>query len=172
MVGFSHFKACQKCLWCDEQIRHDFLEELLETSENLFNRSWLVADRSGQCETNSEVIRGLTHLRPNGYKASEWFSHDGENIGQNKLTNESLSRSIHFEEFPMPLNIPFQGLHVIKLPEVIEKTKLGRSTIYRLINSSSFPAPVKLVEGGHASGWLLSDIERYIAGRFNQKASI
>ena len=97
---------------------------------------------------------------------------DGENIGQNKLTDEFLSRSIHFEEFPMSLNTPSQGLHVIKLSEVIERTKLGRSTIYRLINSSSFPAPAKLVEGGHASGWLLSDIDRYIADRFNQEISI
>jgi prophage regulatory protein len=40
---------------------------------------------------------------------------------------------------------------------------LGRSTIYRLIASRDFPAPVKLA--GRAVGWRRTDLERWSAAR-------
>lgn len=33
---------------------------------------------------------------------------------------------------------------LLRLPEVLELTKLGRSTLYRLMSDGQFPAPIKL----------------------------
>ncbi|HEF4887331.1 TPA: AlpA family transcriptional regulator [Klebsiella oxytoca] len=35
---------------------------------------------------------------------------------------------------------------LIRLPEVIKRTGVSRTTIYRLINKKSFPSPIKISE--------------------------
>lgn len=35
---------------------------------------------------------------------------------------------------------------LIRLPEVIKRTGISRSSIYRLVNKNKFPAPVKISE--------------------------
>ncbi|MGR7334774.1 helix-turn-helix transcriptional regulator [Klebsiella aerogenes] len=35
---------------------------------------------------------------------------------------------------------------LIRLPEVIKRTGVSRTTIYRLINKNSFPSPIKISE--------------------------
>ncbi len=52
---------------------------------------------------------------------------------------------------------------VLRLASVMRRIGLGRSTIYRLIASQDFPAPVKLA--GRAVGWRRSDLERWSAAR-------
>ena len=47
----------------------------------------------------------------------------------------------------------------IRLPEVIDRTGLAKSTIYLKIKSGNFPPPVKL--GTRASGWRDSDITKW-----------
>ena len=47
----------------------------------------------------------------------------------------------------------------LRLPSVLRRTGLGRSTIYRLVANEKFPAPVKL--SGRAVGWRQSDLERW-----------
>jgi prophage regulatory protein len=47
----------------------------------------------------------------------------------------------------------------LRLPSVLRRTGLGRSTIYRLVADEKFPAPVKL--SGRAIGWRQSDLERW-----------
>ena len=50
-----------------------------------------------------------------------------------------------------------------RLPTVMQATGLGRSTIYRLIASGAFPAPVSL--GPRAVGWRWSDLDRWSESR-------
>ncbi len=56
-------------------------------------------------------------------------------------------------------------MKILKLPAVIEKTGLSRSTIYAKLSSDEFPQPIKLsirsigwVED-HVDAWLLKKIE-------------
>jgi prophage regulatory protein len=50
-----------------------------------------------------------------------------------------------------------------RLPTVIQATGLGRSTIYRMVASGAFPAPVQL--GARAVAWRWSDLERWSESR-------
>ena len=52
---------------------------------------------------------------------------------------------------------------IIRLPEVIAKTGLSRSTIYFQISKGSFPKGVPI--GDHARGWLNHEIEARAALR-------
>ena len=55
------------------------------------------------------------------------------------------------------------GIEFLRMPSVIRRTGLGRSTIYRLIAEQKFPSPVKLA--GRAVGWRRSDLDRWIEAR-------
>jgi prophage regulatory protein len=61
-------------------------------------------------------------------------------------------------------------LAVLKIDAVKAKTGLSTSTIYRKIGAAEFPAPIKL--GESASGWLLSEVEGWIAARREERDSI
>lgn len=63
----------------------------------------------------------------------------------------------------MPLQpAPFTA-QLLRLPAVIERTGLSRSSIYRAIAAGTFPKSVPL--GEHAIGFLAADIDRWIAAR-------
>ena len=49
---------------------------------------------------------------------------------------------------------------LLRLPEVMTRTGLSRSTIYRKMREGSFPEPLKL--GVRAVGWRESDIEAWM----------
>jgi len=51
----------------------------------------------------------------------------------------------------------------LRLPEVMERTGLSRSTIYVRVAAGSFPRPVAL--GGRAVGWIEAEIEEWVAER-------
>ena len=50
-----------------------------------------------------------------------------------------------------------------RLPTVMQATGLGRSTIYRLVASGAFPAPVHLWP--RAGAWRWSDLDRWSESR-------
>ena len=52
---------------------------------------------------------------------------------------------------------------IIRLPEVISKTGLSRSTIYFQISKGNFPKGVPI--GDHARGWLNHEIDAWIEAR-------
>ena len=52
------------------------------------------------------------------------------------------------------------GQRVLTLREVIAKTCLGKSSIYDLIKSGEFPAPLKLTV--RKSGWLEIEIDQWL----------
>ena len=52
---------------------------------------------------------------------------------------------------------------ILRLPEVMRLTGLGRSTIYRLLAAGQFPLPVQL--SVRAVGWRRSDVDHWTAER-------
>lgn len=54
---------------------------------------------------------------------------------------------------------------VLRFAEVKQKTGLCRAHVHALAAQGRFPKPLKLVPGGRASGWLLSEINQWIADR-------
>lgn len=50
---------------------------------------------------------------------------------------------------------------VLRLPQVVQRTGLGRSTIYRLMACRRFPLPVRLAD--RAVGWRQSDLDAWSA---------
>ena len=56
-------------------------------------------------------------------------------------------------------------LRILRLPLVIEKTGLGRASIYAKINEGTFPSPIKISK--RASGWLESEVNDWIEEQIN-----
>jgi prophage regulatory protein len=57
------------------------------------------------------------------------------------------------------------GDYVLRFDEVRQKTGLCRAHVHALAAQGRFPKPLKLVPGGRASGWLLSEVNQWIADR-------
>jgi len=58
---------------------------------------------------------------------------------------------------------------IIKINDVIDITKLSRSTIYRLAKEKRFPSPIKLSD--RSSGWVMEEVILFIEERINQRDS-
>ncbi|WP_246598867.1 AlpA family transcriptional regulator [Methylogaea oryzae] len=56
---------------------------------------------------------------------------------------------------------------IVRLPQVMDLTGLARSTIYAKISCNDFPGPIRL--GPRAAGWVLAEIEQWIAERINAR---
>lgn len=52
---------------------------------------------------------------------------------------------------------------ILRLPEVIARTGLSRSTIYAMVRSNTLPAPARL--GARSVGWIEGEIEAWIDSR-------
>lgn len=53
----------------------------------------------------------------------------------------------------------------IKLPEVIKRVSLSRSTIYERISRKKFPAPIPI--GGGRVAWIESEVDQWIEEHIN-----
>jgi len=51
-------------------------------------------------------------------------------------------------------------MRILRLKDVIEKTGLARSTIYKYVDSGTFPKPIPL--GGRSVGWVESEVHEWI----------
>ena len=51
----------------------------------------------------------------------------------------------------------------LRLPEVLARTGLSRSTIYVRLEQGRFPRPISL--GGRAVGWIESEVQEWIRQR-------
>ncbi len=49
---------------------------------------------------------------------------------------------------------------ILRLPQVMARTGLSRSTIYLRISKGQFPRPISL--GGRAVGWIEEEIDRWL----------
>lgn len=54
-------------------------------------------------------------------------------------------------------------MNILRLPRVLEKTGLSRSTTYAMISDGQFPAPVRI--GRRAVGWVESEADRWLTAR-------
>ena len=52
---------------------------------------------------------------------------------------------------------------VERLPDVLDRTGLGRSTLYALVAEGAFPAPVKL--SIRAVGWRVDEVDAWLLAR-------
>ncbi|TDY02424.1 helix-turn-helix transcriptional regulator [Thiohalophilus thiocyanatoxydans] len=55
---------------------------------------------------------------------------------------------------------------ILRLPTVVARTGLSRSTLYLRIAEGRFPRPISL--GGRAVGWLESDVAEWIEARVEE----
>lgn len=56
-----------------------------------------------------------------------------------------------------------KGIQILSAAQVIKKTGLSRSTLYRQARDGNFPLPVKLTE--RRIGWKLGDVEEWLRSR-------
>ena len=61
--------------------------------------------------------------------------------------------------------------YILRLPAVMARTGLARSTIYFRIKHNTFPKQIKLGVGARASGWLCSEIEDWLSVQIEQSRS-
>jgi prophage regulatory protein len=59
-----------------------------------------------------------------------------------------------------------ENKNVFRMPDVINATKLSKSTLYKLMTENRFPKNFKL--SGRASGWLASDVYSWIYSKKNK----
>lgn len=56
-------------------------------------------------------------------------------------------------------------IRILRWPEVARRIPFSKSYAYALQARGLFPKPIKLIEGGRASGYIESEIEEYIRNR-------
>ena len=66
---------------------------------------------------------------------------------------------------PSPHEVNRRPETLIRLPEVMNRTGMSRSSIYLAMRNGTFPRPVKLIPGGTAVAWRESDIQAWIDER-------
>jgi prophage regulatory protein len=60
-----------------------------------------------------------------------------------------------------------EKMRVLRLKDVIEKTGLARSTIYKYVDAGTFPKPIPL--GGRSVGWVDAEVHRWITERIENR---
>lgn len=59
---------------------------------------------------------------------------------------------------------------LLRLPQVIERTSLRRSTIYEMMGNGSFPKPVKL--NRRSNGWIENEISNWVETRIARREAL
>lgn len=60
--------------------------------------------------------------------------------------------------------------NILRLPAVMTRTGLSRSTIYLRVSESRFPIPISL--GGRAVGWIEAEIEAWLQAQIDGSRKI
>ena len=58
-------------------------------------------------------------------------------------------------------------MRIIRLSEVLARTGLARSTVYKYIGEGFFPKPVSL--GDRAVGWVESEVHDWVLARIEER---
>ena len=61
-------------------------------------------------------------------------------------------------------------MRILKLKEVLNRTGLGKTTLYALIGNGDFPQPIPL--GLRAVGWLESEVDAWILEKSESRSRI
>jgi len=59
---------------------------------------------------------------------------------------------------------------ILRLPIVLDRTGLSRSTVYQRVTEGRFPRPVSL--GARAVGWIETEVEEWIARQIDASREI
>jgi prophage regulatory protein len=62
------------------------------------------------------------------------------------------------------------ALRLLRLPEVLDRTGLGRTSLYVAMKSGAFPAPAHL--GGRIVAWSESEVDAWIAARLAARPAV
>jgi len=62
-----------------------------------------------------------------------------------------------------------QTNRILRLPQVLERTGLGRSTLYDKVNKGEFPKPINI--STRRVGWLEHEVDAWIANCIAQSRS-
>lgn len=60
-------------------------------------------------------------------------------------------------------------MRILRLRDVMDKTGLARSTVYKYIEAGTFPKPIDL--GGRSVGWVDEEINDWIQEKISQRDS-
>lgn len=63
----------------------------------------------------------------------------------------------------------FDGMRVLRRPDVERITGLGRSTLYERAEAGTFPRPINL--GGRAVGWIESEVMEWLEARMADRTA-
>ena len=66
-------------------------------------------------------------------------------------------------------NESLKSKSILRLPEVIKRTGIPRSSIYSAIKDGQFPSPISL--GARRIGFLENEIDTWLEGRIKQSRS-
>lgn len=58
-------------------------------------------------------------------------------------------------------------MRIIRLNEVINRTGLGKTSLYKFIKAKTFPQPIAL--GERAVGWVEAEVDQLITARVNER---
>ncbi|ARU26062.1 AlpA family transcriptional regulator [Cellvibrio sp. PSBB006] len=58
-------------------------------------------------------------------------------------------------------------MRIIRLSEVLARTGLARSTVYKYVGEGRFPKPVSL--GDRAVGWVESEVQDWVLARIEER---
>lgn len=81
--------------------------------------------------------------------------------GRHESTFPRLEPDIQTRDRGIAAQYMNTGAALLRLPSVIRKTGLARSTIYKLVSASKFPAPIKLTTRSVA--WHQREIDDWIS---------
>ena len=75
-----------------------------------------------------------------------------------------MRRNTGRERDPVPFVPPAPSAEdLLRLDEVIQRTRLGRSSIYKFMSELDFPAPLKM--GKRAVRWRRGDVDQWCRSR-------
>ena len=60
--------------------------------------------------------------------------------------------------------------NILRLPSVLKRTGLSRSTVYLMVSKNKFPAPVSL--GDRAIGWIEEEIDIWLEEKIKASRSV
>lgn len=60
-----------------------------------------------------------------------------------------------------------EPVRILRLPDVIARLRMSRSTIYAKIQRGEFPQPVEL--GPNSRGWVASELDAWLADRMKAR---
>jgi prophage regulatory protein len=65
------------------------------------------------------------------------------------------------------MELQHTSFRALRLPQVIDKTNVSRSQIFRMIKAGTFPPSHKLSDTGCISAWNEAEIDAWLASKFS-----